>query len=329
MDATGDGPDPNDSTAAGGASTEDRRPNNMLLVVGGTTAMIVVGLALVASLVNLWPVVDRGTVTSAQGTQMVAVTARATVHLFFGLVAVKVTTSTALLLLVLIVGASGSLIHAATSFADFVGNRRLYASWAVWYLLRLIVGMTLALLLYFAVRGGFFSASSQSADVNPYGIAALAGLAGLFSKQATDKLREVFETLFQVDHGGDGQRKDDLTAAAPTVSGIDPPHVESGRKMFKLTVNGAHFVPSSMVRVNGVAQTTRFVSSQQLEATVPDELLETEGSLQVTVFTGPPGGGESTPAILGVAAPADPPAPAGPAAASAGTDQADGEQIGP
>jgi hypothetical protein len=36
-------------------------------------------------------------------------------------------------------------------------------------------------------------------DLSPYGVAAVAGLAGLFSKQATDKLREVFETLFKTE----------------------------------------------------------------------------------------------------------------------------------
>ena len=100
--------------------------------------------------------------------------------------------------LVVIAGALGSLIHATTSFADYVGNRRFHSSWTAWYMVRLIVGTALALLLYFAFRGGFFSGSAQSNAVNPYGIAALAGLAGLFSKQATDKLREVFETLFRV-----------------------------------------------------------------------------------------------------------------------------------
>jgi hypothetical protein len=35
--------------------------------------------------------------------------------------------------------------------------------------------------------------------VNPYGMVALAGLVGMFTKQATDKLSEVFSTLFKTD----------------------------------------------------------------------------------------------------------------------------------
>jgi hypothetical protein len=48
-----------------------------------------------------------------------------------------------------------------------------------------------------AVRGGLLAAQASADAVNPYGVAALAGLVGMFSKQATDKLREVFDTLFR------------------------------------------------------------------------------------------------------------------------------------
>ncbi len=53
---------------------------------------------------------------------------------------------TALILLVLLSSALGSYVHAATSFSDYVGNRRLAKSWTWWYLLRVLVGATLALL---------------------------------------------------------------------------------------------------------------------------------------------------------------------------------------
>ncbi len=308
---TDDGPRPNPATDDGPAPTVTSaapvgaHPNNRWVVLLGTVIMFVVGLALISSVINLWPVVDRSTAMTAGGGAAMTPTSRQGVNLLFGLVSLNVTPSTALIVLVLVLGASGSLVHTATSFADFVGNRSLYSSWVVWYLLRVIIGMILALVLYFAVRGGFFSASSASDDVNPYGIAALAGLAGLFSKQATDKLREVFETLFQVNKGGDANRKDDLTPTAPTVAGIDPLRADPGAKRFSLTVHGQHFTSASVVRVDGVRQPTRFVSTEELVANLPDALLEKPGALNVTVFTKPPGGGESSPpAVLGVGPPA-------------------------
>jgi len=57
-----------------------------------------------------------------------------------------------LIALVVIVGALGSFIHSATSFADYVGNRKFVESWTWWYLLRPFVGSALALALYFVVR---------------------------------------------------------------------------------------------------------------------------------------------------------------------------------
>jgi len=113
------------------------------------------------------------------------------------------------LLITVLAGALGSYIHAATSFVDYLGNRKFVNSWTWWYLLRPFIGIALALLIYFAARGGLISASTGADGLSPYGVAAIAGMAGLFSKQATDKLREVFETLFKTDHPP--ERSDKLT----------------------------------------------------------------------------------------------------------------------
>lgn len=101
------------------------------------------------------------------------------------------------LLLVVVVWALGSYIHLATSFADYLGNRQFVSSWSWWYILRPFIGMALAIMVYFAARGGLIAGASGAENLSPYGVAALAGLAGMFSKQATDKLRETFEELFR------------------------------------------------------------------------------------------------------------------------------------
>lgn len=103
------------------------------------------------------------------------------------------------LLIVVVAGALGSYIHLATSFADYVGNRRLVGSWGWWYVLRPFIGTALAVIVYFVVRGGLITGSSGAGSLSPYGVAAIAGLSGMFSKQATDKLREVFENLFKAE----------------------------------------------------------------------------------------------------------------------------------
>lgn len=103
------------------------------------------------------------------------------------------------LLIVMVSGALGSYIHLATSFADYVGNRRLMWSWGWWYVLRPFIGTALAIIVYFVVRGGLITGTGTATTLSPYGVAAIAGLAGMFSKQATDKLREVFENLFRTE----------------------------------------------------------------------------------------------------------------------------------
>ena len=102
------------------------------------------------------------------------------------------------LLIVIIAGALGSYIHLATSFADYVGNRQLFRSWMLWYVLRPFIGMALALLVYFTARAGLMTITSSDTtaqELSPFAVAAIAGLAGMFSRQATDKLREVFENF--------------------------------------------------------------------------------------------------------------------------------------
>jgi hypothetical protein len=128
-----------------------------------------------------------------------------------------------LLLLVILAAGVGSYIHAATSFATYVGNKSFVVSWTWWYVLRPFIGMALALVFYFVIRGGLLSVQSNAADFNPYGIAAVAGLVGIFSKQATDKLEEVFTNLFRTAEGaGDDERRDKLGGAVSVIDAMVP-----------------------------------------------------------------------------------------------------------
>lgn len=119
-----------------------------------------------------------------------------------------------LLWIVLVSGALGSCVHAITSLTSFLGNRTFRQSWQTWYLLRPLLGCILAIVFYLMIRGGFLLVVMQDTSdvkIDPYGIAAIAALAGLFSKQAIDKLREVFDSLFQ-SNSGDQERLDKLEA---------------------------------------------------------------------------------------------------------------------
>jgi len=187
-------------------------------------------------------------------------------------------------MLVIIAGILGSFVHGATSLADYIGNDNFNKSWTWFYLLRPVIGMALALVFYFVIRGGFLTTSGGAKDINPYGIAALAGLVGMFSKQATDKLSEVFSTLFRAAPGeGDEKRKDSLKSDPTTVTGVDPQPVPAGSTNQVITVTGTNFVDGSTVYLNDVAQVTTFVSATQLTAQIEDALLVAPATMKLEV----------------------------------------------
>ncbi|HVF57718.1 MAG TPA: IPT/TIG domain-containing protein [Pyrinomonadaceae bacterium] len=174
---------------------------------------------------------------------------------------------TRLLLLVLLAGAIGSYVHAASSFVDYLGNRTFISSWAWWYLLRPFIGMMLALLFYFVFRGGFVTAGvneggdAAASFINPFGVAALAGLVGMFSKVAADKLNEVFSTLFNPSSGqGDEKRNDKLNAGLiPAVSAITP-NTGPTAGGTPVTITGSGFMEGAQVTFGEAAATAVSVS---------------------------------------------------------------------
>jgi hypothetical protein len=177
-----------------------------------------------------------------------------------------------LILLVIVAGFLGSYIHSATSYADFRGNRQFAPSWLLWYLLRPLIGGSLALVVYFAIRGGLLSVvlsggeANDATKINPFGIAAISCLTGMFSKQAADKLAEVFSTLFKSQ--GDTARKDSLTPG-PSITTVDPTGgpVAGGNR---ITISGTGFAVGAKIFIGGKAATNiEIVNDTTIKADVP------------------------------------------------------------
>jgi hypothetical protein len=84
----------------------------------------------------------------------------------------------------------------------------------------------------------------------------------------------------------------------PRITVISPTQGGAGGAAFILTVTGANFVADSVVRWNGQARATTFVDSTRLTAQIPASDLASAGSVAVTVFTAPAGGGESNSATF-------------------------------
>lgn len=127
-----------------------------------------------------------------------------------------------LIAVAIVAGALGAFVHTASSFADHVGNRKFRSHWVWWYPLRPFIGSAMALTFCFVVRAGLLatgfspgtSTTGQRQGSAVFMVAAFSALAGMFSKQAADKLSEVFDTLFKSDK--DLERDDELTPSAPS-----------------------------------------------------------------------------------------------------------------
>ena len=171
---------------------------------------------------------------------------------------------TQLFIIVLAAGALGGLAHSVRSFYWYVGNRNLHSSWTLMYLALPLTGSGMALLTYLVLRGGLTTSFSTTDNVNPYGIAAISALAGLFSREAVEKLKAVFEVLLSPAEKG----KDSLTGTT-TIDKITPPEGAVG-DLIKVSGTGLSLI--TQVRFGG-GVSVAVLSSSESEVTteVPAE----------------------------------------------------------
>jgi hypothetical protein len=149
-------------------------------------------------------------------------------------------------------------------------------SWVGFYLLLPLTGAILAVIFYFVVRGGFFSPQASFENTSPFGFAALSALVGLFSPQATLKLKEIAETIFTKPAAGadtkvqESGSKTSVTtpAVAPTVSSVSPGSGSTGGATTVL-ITGSGFVQGAAVKFGGLPATVTAVSDTTIEVITP------------------------------------------------------------
>jgi hypothetical protein len=205
---------------------------------------------------------------------------------------VRLTRELQLLLLAVFAGALGSYLHALKSLSDFIGNRTLTASWFWWYITRPFLGMSMALIFYAVLRGGFLTGTPADARVvNPFGVLAIGALVGMFADKAAQKLGEVFDTLFKSSDPRSGK------LAAPVISKLDPDTVRKGQPVV-LRITGERMGKVSKVRINQEERKPDAVTEQQITLTLKAEDVASARALPVTVVD--PEAGPSPAATLHV-----------------------------
>jgi IPT/TIG domain len=158
-------------------------------------------------------------------------------------------------------GAIGAVLHGLRSLSTYIGERYLFRSWIAYYLLLPVVGGLLATIVYLVLRAGLLTGSTNSSQPDPYGIAAISALVGLFSAQAAEKLKAVFETLFTKAETG----SESITnIVSPSITGFQPPQGLPGTEVI---VTGENLSSVTEV-VFATAKTPPFTVDSETRLTV-------------------------------------------------------------
>ncbi|NOU19669.1 MAG: hypothetical protein HOO91_19095 [Bacteroidales bacterium] len=192
-----------------------------------------------------------------------------------------------LLLLIILIGALGSSLHGIVSISYHIGNGKFSTTWSTWYLLRPFAGGVLSLVFYLVIRAGFYK---EFHNANFYTILALSGLVGMFSKQALNKLSELFDFIFKSD-----KEKEINLNPTPYIINISAQSISKSKDFSELIFNGSDFIVDSQVRFNNKDYKPEFVSSKQLKLIIKkDDLMNINlPTLRIAVFNPPPEGGLS------------------------------------
>jgi len=154
-----------------------------------------------------------------------------------------------LLLMALLCGALGALLHALRSLSMYVGNRKLKASWLVMYALLPFNGSLLALVFYVVIRGGFFASNAGVGNTSPFAFAAMALMVGLFNQVAIEKLKQVAESFFtKTEPAADSLSAKDGGASLRRVQRVAS---TGGGPQDTIDVEGTGFTDATRLEVNG------------------------------------------------------------------------------
>jgi hypothetical protein len=204
-----------------------------------------------------------------------------------------VTAEGRVIVVVLLAGGIGAMVHAVRSFGAHLGAQKLTNGWGWWYFLRPLEGAVVALAFYFVLGGGLVQSTSSPAD-SIYGIAGVAVLVGMFSHEAVTKLKEVAETFFSKASSVATDGTTASTLPKPTVTTLDPTVVTQGVTGAKITIVGTGFTDKSTARVQEKDRATEFKSATQIVVTLTDDdTKDANKELKISVVNPAPGGGES------------------------------------
>ncbi len=195
----------------------------------------------------------------------------------------KLMLETRFLALMAAAGALGACLQAVTSFAGYVGNRKFSSDWALWYVSRPPIGATMAVIFLPLVGAGIVPENHQNAEPYAFGLISLGILVGMFSKNATDKLADLFDALMTSSR--DDTRGGKLVVETPQILSLTPATVTAGTTALRIQASGSGFTDSTVVLVNGQPRQTIIQDSRTVAFWLDGSDVATAGTLAITPRT--------------------------------------------
>jgi len=186
-----------------------------------------------------------------------------------------------MVLLVLLAGALGGLVHGLRSFYWYVGEQKLLWQWVPMYVVLPFSSSALGFVFYLVIRAGLYQPTAGTS----YLLIGVAALVGMFSAQAAEKLKDIAEGLFAKVQGGSNQAPpaSPTTVAAPAITTIKPASgpLAGGTVV---TIAGTGFAPQSAVRFGRTpSPQVTHVNATTLKAVAPSHTSSEAVDMGVTV----------------------------------------------
>lgn len=177
-----------------------------------------------------------------------------------------------LFLMAVLAGALGGCVHGLRSLVWHVGKRQLQTSWLLKYYLLPLLGAALAVIFFLAASAGFYTVQGSGNLI----LIGLAGLVGMFSDQAAEKLKKIAEGLLAEVKNTTSPESTPVTVIAIA------PNFGSTAGNNEITISGTGFDDTPQVRFgNKNAIVTKKFDDTSITVTAP---AHTVGKVDVLVI---------------------------------------------
>jgi hypothetical protein len=192
-----------------------------------------------------------------------------------------------LVLIATLFGVLGASVQGISSLVVWNSRGKLEEGWSLWYLARPLIGATLAVVTYLIIRVGLIPSPGGTLVINDFGVAAIGALVGLMADEMSQKLRDVFDSLFGIKKPAEEKGEDPKKWGRGTIKFPDGEEIEvkiNTDKVLKALAQKSDGSPVVKAKVHFVVKDTSVLEFVGLpDKTVADVETNTAGEAVITV----------------------------------------------